>query len=466
MKKHLLCFIVIVITGLLSGQTKAQISPIIYIFDASGSMWGKIEDNSKFEVALGVLTESLGKLPSEQKVGLVVYGHRSKDDCKDVEFVVDAGNSSKADVILALGRIKPTGVTPLSHSAQVVIDELKKSGTKATIILVTDGMESCGGNICDVVASAKQNGVDFRLHIIGFGLKPEETEQLKCAADAGGGNYFDASDAEGLTAVLNDAASNSIDKEAGNFLLSASMNGRPIDAIVEAFVPGSSERIDMGRTYKSKASLYLPAGTYDIVVKPLENTDVSPIKLTGVQSFDDRVTEKTVSFDGGKLQVTTLNNGEGWDATVKILSNGKTVSATRTYGDPTSFDVDPGVYDIEITAMVLEGSANTTTIKGFEIKSDGQNTIEHNFSSGKAFVGANSASGLVDAVVKIVDPVTGKTIAQGRTYKSASSNPKEFLLCPGTYEVRVECLGDHKGKNESFSMEIQAKGNFERVLNF
>lgn len=48
-------------------------SPIIYIFDASGSMWEKIGDKSKFEIATEVLTNSVNGLADGQNIGFVVY---------------------------------------------------------------------------------------------------------------------------------------------------------------------------------------------------------------------------------------------------------------------------------------------------------------------------------------------------------------------------------------------------------
>ncbi|MBK7427373.1 MAG: VWA domain-containing protein [Saprospiraceae bacterium] len=52
---------------------------VIFIFDASGSMWGKLEKSTKIQVAKKTMGELFGKLDPQTKVGLIVYGHRSKD---------------------------------------------------------------------------------------------------------------------------------------------------------------------------------------------------------------------------------------------------------------------------------------------------------------------------------------------------------------------------------------------------
>lgn len=73
-------------------------SPILFIYDASGSMWGELDGKTKKEIASDVLSTAVNKLPDNQNIGLIAYGHREKGDCKDVEFLVDLQNNSKDKV--------------------------------------------------------------------------------------------------------------------------------------------------------------------------------------------------------------------------------------------------------------------------------------------------------------------------------------------------------------------------------
>ena len=79
------------------------------------------------------------------------------------------------------------GRTPLANTALKVIEDLKRKKGSATIILISDGVESCGGDLCEVVKEAKQAGVDFILHIVGFDLAESDRLALECAAKAGDG---------------------------------------------------------------------------------------------------------------------------------------------------------------------------------------------------------------------------------------------------------------------------------------
>ncbi|MFT6783464.1 MAG: Ca-activated chloride channel family protein [Saprospiraceae bacterium] len=69
-----------------------------------------------------------------------------------------------------LKNINPIGRTPLAAAALKVIDQIKNSNNAATIILVSDRAKPCGGNLCTVVKAAKEAGIDFVLHIVGFDI--------------------------------------------------------------------------------------------------------------------------------------------------------------------------------------------------------------------------------------------------------------------------------------------------------
>ena len=468
MKKLTFLFLTLSFVFHLKAQESKSPSPIIFICDASGSMMGKVQGKTKMEIATSVLSASVSNLPGDQKVGLVAYGHRRKEDCKDVEFLVDVESGTKAQVTQSLKNIRPLGRTPLALSASQVINKLRATKMKATIILVTDGIESCNGNICDVINAAKKEGIDFRLHIIGFGLKAAETEQLRCAAKAGDGQYYDAANADRLTDVLSEATSADVDKPSKNFSVYTIKNGKPIDAIIKAYKGGTKTVITSTRTYADTGFLYLPAGTYDLDVKPLEHSDVNAILVSDVRSFDNKVTHQTVSFDASKIQVSAFNNGEGWDAVVKVFAkDGKIVSSGRTYGRPSVYEINPGVYDVEVMALALQGTGVVHRMENITIKAGETKTIEHNFKTGIAMIGAQNAKELVDAVVNIADSKTKKNVSSGRTYTTENSNPKKFMLTPGTYEVTLTAVGaSYKGKKQTFTIMVKEGETVEKIINF
>jgi len=466
MKNLLLSLAIIFFSFSINAQSPP--SPILFIYDASGSMWGQMDGRTKKEIASEVLTTTVGNLPDNQNIGLIAYGHREKTDCNDIEYMVNLTNGSKANVTNAVKSLNPTGKTPLARSAMLAINSLKESNSKATIILITDGIESCDGDICKVIADAKANGIDFKLHIVGFGLKDGEKDQLKCAAQAGSGKYFDADNSGGLGDVLTEATTETVDKPNGNFSVYAVKNGKPVDAWVMPKNSITKKDLSGARTYRDTAWVYLPSGTYDIEVKPLENTDI-PGTTIFVEMKENEIKHQDVSFDGGILEVSTTNNGEPWDAVVRMYANEteELVSTARTYGTIKQMEVPPGLYKVTYAALNLDGIDINVEVKDVRIIANATKAISHDFKSGIVRIGVKTASGeLIDATVNIYEKSTGNNVAAGRTYTSESSNPKKFVLNPGMYEVKILTLGNHKGNKDSVTITIEEGKTVEKIFSF
>lgn len=422
------------------GHSQDDTSPIIIIYDASGSMWGKMESSTKIEIARSVLSETVSSLDENQMIGLVAYGHRKEKDCKDVEWLVNYSNKDKAALSNRIKSINPKGRTPLARSAEMVFSRLKEDSTMATVVLITDGIESCDGDLCKVVQEAKGQGINFKLHIVGFGLVDQEIKTLRCAAKAGEGYYYEASNSEGLATALNDAVKSTVDKPKANFGFFTTRNGQSADAIVKCKKDGSTSLFL--RTYGDTAMGYLEPGSYDVVVEILENSNVEPKTLKGIVVPDSGIIYKSASFDAGVISIETTLNGMGWDCMVAVKKQGQTknIATSRTYGRKELIDLSPGEYDVTFTALKLDGAQSTVTKEKIVVNGGDTVTVSHDFQTGKVRIGASSAQGLVDASVKVLNPGTNKTVSSGRTYNSSSSNPKEFLVAPGTYNVELKAL--------------------------
>ncbi|MFD2726238.1 vWA domain-containing protein [Hyunsoonleella rubra] len=417
MKKLFLFLIALCISFQINAQQK-ELSPILFIYDASGSMWGQLQNSTKKQIASEVLTTTVNNLPENQNIGLLVYGHNRKGDCNDIEYLVDLSNNSKEKVTSTVKGLNALGKTLLARSANMAINSLRKSKTKATIILITDGIESCDGDICDIVSKAKLEGIDFKLHIVGFGLKEGEKEQLKCAATAGDGNYYDANNANGLGDVLIEATSETVDDPEGNFSVYATKNGEPVDAWVKAIEAGTEKEIDAVRTYRDTAFLYLPPGKYTLNARPLENSKIKGTTIN-VESKEGEMGHQTISFDGGKVSVTTTNNGEGWDSTCRVyVQDGAFVTGSRTYGKARVLEVNADVYNIEVQALQIKGLETKYIIENVKVEPGKTIDVVHNFESGIAMIGAKSGGELVDAVVKVIEKTSNKNVASSRTYTS------------------------------------------------
>ncbi len=186
--------------------TRAEEDPsapgILLILDASGSMWGQIDGRSKIEIAREAVGELVRELPTETALGLQAYGHRSKGACDDIELLVAPAAGSREAVLRGIGTIQPKGMTPITGALQHAARELETREGETTVVLVSDGKETCAGDPCAAVQALRGRGIRMQLHVVGFDVTDEERAQLACLAEAGGGRYFGAGSTDELRAAL------------------------------------------------------------------------------------------------------------------------------------------------------------------------------------------------------------------------------------------------------------------------
>ena len=180
----------------------APMPEAMFILDASGSMQEAAGAQTKIAAAQAVLAQVVPAVAPEVKIGLAAYGHRRGNDCADIEVLVPPGNEDRDAVLARIAAMQPKGMTPISAAITQVADLLKGRDAETTIVLVSDGEETCAGDPCAVVQALKAAGVKFVMHVVGFAVTDQAKAQLECIAQAGGGKYFGAADGTALLAAL------------------------------------------------------------------------------------------------------------------------------------------------------------------------------------------------------------------------------------------------------------------------
>jgi Ca-activated chloride channel homolog len=178
---------------------------LLLVLDASGSMKEPAGGGrTRFQAATSAMREVLGALPENLDVGLRVYGSKISDgpgSCQDSELVVPVTPLNRKSIRTALSEARPLGNTPLAHSLEQAARDLPEEGQR-TIVLISDGEESCGGDPCQVARDLSRQGVDVRIDVIGFQVDGKARDELTCIAQAGRGTFYDAPDASALTSQL------------------------------------------------------------------------------------------------------------------------------------------------------------------------------------------------------------------------------------------------------------------------
>src|SRR5690606_24916560 len=135
----------------------------------------------------------LRTVPADMELGLMAYGHREKGSCDDIELIVPPAAGSAGAITSAADSLKFLGKTPLSAAVKQAAEALKYTEEKSTVILITDGIETCEADPCALGTELEQAGIDFTAHVVGFGLSAEEGREVACLAENTGGKYLQAS---------------------------------------------------------------------------------------------------------------------------------------------------------------------------------------------------------------------------------------------------------------------------------
>jgi len=174
----------------------------IIVLDGSGSMWAQVEGKARITIARETLKSVLADVPDSLELGFMTYGHREKGNCGDIEMLVEPAAGTAAAIAKAAEGISPKGMTPLSDAVRLAAEDLRFTEQKATVILITDGLETCDVDPCALGNDLESQGVDFTAHVLGFGLSDEEGRQVACLAENTGGKYLSAEDGDDLAEAL------------------------------------------------------------------------------------------------------------------------------------------------------------------------------------------------------------------------------------------------------------------------
>ncbi|PWE18031.1 hypothetical protein DDZ18_05535 [Marinicauda salina] len=175
----------------------------ILVIDASNSMWGRIDERPKIEIAREAVSGLLDGWSDDVDVGLMAYGHRREGDCSDIEMIAETGAPDRPELAEALAGLTPRGKTPMSAAVSMAAEQLAFEDRPASVILVSDGRETCNADPCAVAEALEARGVAFTAHVVGFDVAdPDTIAQLSCIAENTGGRYVSADSAEELSQAL------------------------------------------------------------------------------------------------------------------------------------------------------------------------------------------------------------------------------------------------------------------------
>jgi len=312
------------------------------IFDASGSMWGRIDGKAKITIAKKALSDVVQHWNREMPLGLTIYGHRRKADCNDIETVIPSGPLEKRKMLSIIEHTRPKGKTPIVRSLQKVAKELDYTKHKSVIILISDGRETCDHDPLKKIETLKRRGLDLVVHVIGFDVDKETSKQLQSIARITGGEYLPAKDAASLDKAFATLAKKVHETKPApapkyNLLISASETGGGawVQALHEIYREDgnlSSPSVESCLSYrKSPCRIKLESGDYIV-----RSTYTTYEKKSHIETCEHNVTRLHVIMGRtGKVSITAreargapaivLHFGIYTDPGQKLLLGGDTV---------------------------------------------------------------------------------------------------------------------------------------------
>lgn len=175
----------------------------VLVLDASASMWGRIDGIAKFQIARKAIVDLMSRWDKGTELGLTLYGHRTSGVCSDIQDLVKIGPVSAKKIRTALAKIRPKGKTPMTAAVKHAAEALDYTRRPATVILLSDGQETCDLDPCKVAAALEQDGKALTVHVIGFDIKEAKTKaELTCLADQTGGTLTLVDSAVSLASAL------------------------------------------------------------------------------------------------------------------------------------------------------------------------------------------------------------------------------------------------------------------------
>lgn len=188
------------------------------VFDGSGSMsemgFNQLDQPRIFE-ARRAIRRAVPAIAPFRRLGLIIYGPGSNPACRNIDLRFAPIPSAAAPIIEAIDGLKPDGETPLTEAVRQAAEVLSHPKRPATVVLVTDGKETCGGAPCKLAAELAADRAELTVHVIGFKVRSEYFSWdsqgdahrygftvSRCLAERTGGTYVDTETVDELIAAL------------------------------------------------------------------------------------------------------------------------------------------------------------------------------------------------------------------------------------------------------------------------
>ncbi|MCX8142826.1 MAG: VWA domain-containing protein [Bacteroidia bacterium] len=432
------------------------INRILFIFDDSYSMYAPWNTEPKINVAkrvMGRFMDSIQNIP-DLEIALRCYGHTTffqpvrncKDSKLEVPFAPASVNAQKIKKFI--NGLDPKGTTPIAYSiAQAEKDFSECSNCRNIIILITDGIEECEGNPCEVSALLQKKGIFIRPFVIGIGLDMKFADALGCM-----GKFVDVSNENNFYPVLKNVLTEALLRTTVQVnLLDIYKKPTETDVVMSFY---NSENKQLLYNYVHTINNYGRPDT--LVIDPDVTYDLEIHTIP-------KIVKKNIKIEKGKHNIISIDAPQGYlnlqiegnindyfPTTIVKKANDTTILNVQDFGKTERYLV--GKYDLEILTLPR------IYLKNVEIKQSHTNTIKIP-ASGSVFI-SKPAKGFGTIFLD-----NGKTL-EWVCNLDYNLDMQNIYLQPGKYKLEFRYVHQKEMiKTIEKSFEIKSKESVRLILN-
>ena len=195
--------------------------------------------------------------------------------------------------------IKSRGTT-LAKSLEEGAKDFPDNNARNIVILITDGLEECGMDPCIISSYYQNKGIILKPFIIGVGIEKELRKQFDCV-----GKYFDASNEDDFSKILNIVISHVLDNTSAQVNLLDDYNNPSLKLIflfLSMIILLVCQNIILFIHFNSSGlpdTLFIdPIFTYDVVAHTIPK-----VSLKDVEIFPGKHTTIPINVPQGSLRI-------------------------------------------------------------------------------------------------------------------------------------------------------------------
>lgn len=339
---------------------QAEKTRLLLILDCSNSMWDHWQSNSKIKVTQQVLLSFLDSISRQHDVdvALRVFGHLNKEQF-GTRLEVPFGNDNIYRLQSKIKTLVPQGGCLAAEALTDALSDFPATGSSRNLILIiTDGMDDCDAEICDVARQVQLSGVVVQTFVLGIG------DGAFSHADCAGSLFVVPHEEDFSKTLYNIFRLSGKKAKVVLNMVDASGNLYETEHPVAFYdhrtgVIRHSTIYSVDSKLKPDTLLLDPLMTYDMTV-----FTHPPLRREAMQFSIDRTNNIDITVSEGTLKVQYAGQRPQWqqtavDVIIRRAGSGERVAA-QSIGETGQYLA--GRYDVEVQTLPV------TTLRGVEVR--------------------------------------------------------------------------------------------------